>query len=184
MSNYEMVHSINKALDIMELLGGAARCLPVQLISSTLAMPRSTTHNILRTLTHRGYLERLSKPIRYRLGKSVKALPRLDCERDLFVRAMPLLGRDPTAFGRNRDINLVEISQWESPVHARIYVGRYPEAKLQASQAHASQFSGGPGWATAIPSALRKRVLDYDRFTRAWPPPSGALENDLFSGVV
>ncbi len=101
----------------------------------------------------------------------------------LFVRAMPLLGRDPTAFGRNRDINLVEISQWESPVHARIYVGRYQEAKLAASQAHASQFSGGPGWATAIPPALRKRVLDYDRFTRAWPPPSGSLESDLFARV-
>jgi hypothetical protein len=101
----------------------------------------------------------------------------------LFVRAMPLMGRDPTAFGRNRDINLVEISQWETPVHARVYVGAHQDAKLRASMAHASQFSGGPGWATMMPPALRKRVLDYDRFTRAWPPPNGAVESDLFAGV-
>ncbi len=101
----------------------------------------------------------------------------------LLVRAMPLVGRDPTAFGRNRDINLLEISQLESPVHTRIYVGPYQAAKLAASQAHASQFSGGPGWAAMMPPALRKLVLDYDRFTRAYPPPNGAVESDLFAGV-
>ncbi len=102
----------------------------------------------------------------------------------LMVRAMPLLGHDPTSFGRNRDINLLEISQWESPVHARIYVGPYQAAKLRASMAHATQFSGGPGWAGAMPAPLRKRVLDYDRFTRAFPAPSGPLETDLFAGVA
>lgn len=101
----------------------------------------------------------------------------------LFVRAMPLFGRDPTAFGRNRDINLLEISQFESPVHTSIYVGPYQEAKLRASQAHASQYGGGPGWAAMMPAALRRRVFDYDRFTRAYPPPNGALERDLFAGV-
>ncbi len=38
------------------------------------------------------------------------------------VRIMPLFGQDPTAFGRNKDINFVEIAQWEMPVHARIDV--------------------------------------------------------------
>ncbi|MBK8049924.1 MAG: PIG-L family deacetylase [Anaerolineales bacterium] len=33
-----------------------------------------------------------------------------------FIRAMPLFGKDPTTFGRNKDINLVEISQWHTPV--------------------------------------------------------------------
>ncbi|RPI60496.1 MAG: hypothetical protein EHM48_07145, partial [Planctomycetaceae bacterium] len=51
----------------------------------------STTHNLLWTLTHRGYLERTKKPIRYRLGKAFKALPRLESERDLLLRAIPRL---------------------------------------------------------------------------------------------
>ena len=102
----------------------------------------------------------------------------------LFVRVMPLLGKDPTAIGRNRDINLVEISQWETPVHSRIYVGDYQDAKLRASLAHASQYSGGPSWAASLPVSIRKRVMDYDRFTRAYPPPNGKLEGDLFAGIT
>jgi mycothiol S-conjugate amidase len=102
----------------------------------------------------------------------------------LVARVMPLIGKDPTALGRNKDINLVEISQWETPVHSRIYVGDYQDAKLRASQAHASQFGGGPSWATSMPSALRRRLMDYDRFTRAYPPPNGAVETDLFAGIA
>jgi LmbE family N-acetylglucosaminyl deacetylase len=102
----------------------------------------------------------------------------------LAARVMPLLGKDPTSLGRNKDINLVEISEWETPVHSRIYVGDYQAAKLAASQAHASQFSGGPSWGAAVPSFLRRRVMDYDRFTRAFPVPNGGIETDLFAGVV
>jgi LmbE family N-acetylglucosaminyl deacetylase len=101
----------------------------------------------------------------------------------LVARVMPLIGKDPTALGRNKDINLVEISQWETPVHSRIYVGDYQEAKLRASEAHASQFGGGPSWATAMPPALRRRLMDYDRFTLAYPPPTGIVETDLFAGI-
>jgi LmbE family N-acetylglucosaminyl deacetylase len=101
----------------------------------------------------------------------------------LAARIMPFIGQDPTALGRNKDINLVEISQWETPVHSRIYVGDYQDAKLRASQAHASQFGGGPSWATAMPQPLRRRLMDYDRFTRAYPPPDGATETDLFAGI-
>lgn len=101
----------------------------------------------------------------------------------LMVTAMTLIGRDLTRFGRNQDINLVEISEWETPVHARLYVGPYQEAKLRASMAHASQYGGGPSWAAAMPAPLRRWMMDYDRFTRAFPPPNGTVENDLFAGV-
>jgi hypothetical protein len=38
----------------------------------------------------------------------------------LLVRLMPLLGRDPRKFGRNGDIDLVQVVSWETPVHARV----------------------------------------------------------------
>jgi mycothiol S-conjugate amidase len=103
----------------------------------------------------------------------------------LYFTAFPkwLIRKDPTAFGRNKDINLVEISEWETPVHTRVYVGEYQQAKWEASQAHASQYSGGPSWARALPAPVRRRVMDYDLYTLAHPAPGGRTETDLFDGV-
>ena len=38
------------------------------------------------------------------------------------VRLMPLMGKDPLAFGTNRDINLVEIAGFDVPVTTRVDV--------------------------------------------------------------
>lgn len=100
-----------------------------------------------------------------------------------FVRLMPLIGKDPTAFGRNGDIDLKEISAWETPVHARIDVARYLPVKEVASLAHASQYSGGPSWARALPPPIRGRVFAHELFTRAFPAPNGQVESDLLAGV-
>jgi LmbE family N-acetylglucosaminyl deacetylase len=102
----------------------------------------------------------------------------------LSVRLMPLLGQDPTALGRNKDINLVEISRWETPVHARIDVSRYLPQKLAASRAHASQYSGGPSFVRVLPRFLRQRYLERDSYMRAFPPPNGQVERDLFAGIA
>ena len=100
------------------------------------------------------------------------------------VRIMPLMGHDPTAFGRNKDINLAEISQWETPVHARVDVTDYLPRKIAASRAHASQYSGGPGYIRVLPRFMRQRFLGTDTYTRAFPAPNGGVERDLFAGVV
>jgi mycothiol S-conjugate amidase len=101
----------------------------------------------------------------------------------LAVYLMPLLGQDPTAIGRNRDINLVEISRWEMPVHTRIDVRPYLAIKEAASRAHASQYSGGPAYLRILPGFLRQHMVGIESFTRAHPVPSKEVETDLFSGV-
>ncbi|HXF61470.1 MAG TPA: PIG-L family deacetylase [Caldilineaceae bacterium] len=101
----------------------------------------------------------------------------------LVVRVMPLLGQDPRAMGRNKDINMVEISKWETPVHTQIDVGRYLPYKLAASRAHVTQYSGGPGWVRVLPGVLRQRMMSVESFTRAHPAPNGGIERDLFAGV-
>ena len=101
-----------------------------------------------------------------------------------FVRLMPLFGQDPTAMGRNKDINYVEISEWETPITARIPVADYYHRRLAASRAHVSQFSGGPGFMRRIPKFLRRRALGFDTYTRAYPAPEPTIESDLFAGVV
>lgn len=95
-----------------------------------------------------------------------------------------LTGHDPSALGRNKDINLVEISRWEKPVHASIDVTHYLDRKLAASRAHASQFSGGPPlFQRLLPMFLRKRIQHYEMYTRAAPAPATHLERDLFEGM-
>lgn len=101
-----------------------------------------------------------------------------------FLRVGQLMGRDMTRFGRNQDINLVEIAQWDTPVTCRVDVEAYLPMKDRASVAHASQYSGGPSWVRAIPGPLRQRFVRYETFTRAFPAPGAGLETDLLDGLV
>jgi LmbE family N-acetylglucosaminyl deacetylase len=102
----------------------------------------------------------------------------------IMVRLMPLLGQNPAALGRNKDIDLVEISRWRTPVHTQIDVEAYLSHKETASRAHASQYSGGPSYIRVLPKFMRRRFLSIESFTRAFPAPSGPIERDLFAGVV
>lgn len=101
------------------------------------------------------------------------------------VRLMPLLGRDPTAFGRNGDINLVEIAAIDYPITTRIAVADYWAIKNSAVACHRSQ--GGAsrrlfGW---LPRWLVRRIASTEGFTRACPEvkPGEPIEKDLFAGV-
>lgn len=101
----------------------------------------------------------------------------------LITKVMPYFGQDPTQIGRNKDINLVEISGWETPVHAQINVEPYLAQKQAASEAHASQYSGGPGFIRFLPAILRRRFLGHETYTRAFPAPNGKVEKDIFAGI-
>ncbi len=99
------------------------------------------------------------------------------------VRFMSLLGHDPEHFGRNGDVNLLEIAAHQFPIHAYISTKKYTEIAERASQCHASQLGG-----FRQPSFLQKiRWLieaKEDTYMRAHPPANGNLrERDLFEGV-
>ena len=100
------------------------------------------------------------------------------------TRVMPLLGHDPTAVGRNKDINLVEIAGWHTPVNTKIHVEEYLGRKEQASLAHASQYSGGPAYVRYVPKFVRRSMLANDSYTRAFPAPKGGIETDLFAEIL
>ena len=55
------------------------------------------------------------------------------------VRLMPLVGRDPTKFGRNHDVNLKELAEVDFPVHVRVDITPVAEIKREAGFQHASQ---------------------------------------------
>jgi len=102
------------------------------------------------------------------------------------VRVLPLFGRDPTKFGRNKDINLREIAEHDYPSTTRIDVWPYYEIKQAASKCHTSQLSGGPDMFGRFPRFIQRRLNGYETFRRVEPSVDGQRlkEQDLFEGVV
>jgi len=101
----------------------------------------------------------------------------------LIVKVMPFFRQDPTKLGRNQDIDLVEISRWDTPVHTKVNIEPYLGKKQAASVAHASQYSGGPAFLRFLPAPLRRRFMATEAYTRAYPAPNGTIESDLFAGI-
>lgn len=98
------------------------------------------------------------------------------------VRLLRLLGKDPTRWGRNGDINLVSIALQDFPVHAKIDYRAVRARKEAASACHASQ--GGAGLSRGPLRWLYRLMGGVDTFMRAYPPASeGSFERDLFANV-
>ncbi len=100
------------------------------------------------------------------------------------VYLLRFLGRDPSRWGRNQDIDLVALANHDFPVHARIDVRGVEEKKKAASACHASQSR----------SSLTGSVLNWilkvvgirgkELYMRAYPEPQpGEMERDLFAGL-
>jgi LmbE family N-acetylglucosaminyl deacetylase len=98
------------------------------------------------------------------------------------VRVLRVLGRDPTRFGVNQDIDLTELAKDEFPIHARIDIRPVQQVKEQAGACHASQ--SGPAGRSRVVSALIRFFDRSESFMRAYPPAGpGMLEHDLFAGI-
>ena len=99
----------------------------------------------------------------------------------LGVRLLPLFGRDPRRFGRNGDIDLVDlVEDGDFPTHVLVDYREVSQAKEDASLCHASQLDGaslrrGPmRWAQAL-------FGEKDHFMRAYPSVEGRVrQRDLF----
>ncbi len=98
------------------------------------------------------------------------------------VRLMPLLGKDPTKFGRNGDVNLRELAEVEFPVHARVDTRAVAGIKREAGAQHASQ---GGGVRRGPLGLLMKLFGEREEFMQAFPPIGAGFRRkaDLFEGI-
>ena len=97
------------------------------------------------------------------------------------VRLLPLFGKNPRKFGRNEDIDLLEISRVDFPIHARIDFRRVADLKEKASACHKSQMGPSSGGLFGV---IMRLFSGPETFTRAHPPaPDRLRERDLFDGV-
>lgn len=99
------------------------------------------------------------------------------------TRILPLIGKDPTKWGRNGDINLKELAEVDFPVHVRLDVRKVAEIKRHASEQHASQ--GGKQMNRGFFGIVRKLFGEREDFMRAHPPVNGDFKRkgDLFDGL-
>ncbi len=96
------------------------------------------------------------------------------------TRLMPFLGKDPTKFGRNGDINLKELADVNFPVHVRLNVQSVADAKRRASEAHASQ--GGMQMRRGLMGFVTRLFGEREDYMRAYPLVDGSFQRrtDLF----
>ncbi|KAA3645070.1 MAG: GlcNAc-PI de-N-acetylase [Chloroflexi bacterium] len=101
----------------------------------------------------------------------------------LVVRVLKLLGRDPSKFGRNEDIDLEMLAGDEDyPRHVEVDFKPVADKQKQAAQCHASQLDMGPPSLTGrIFNAFRSLAPSKDSFMRAYPPTADDFHaTDLF----
>jgi LmbE family N-acetylglucosaminyl deacetylase len=99
------------------------------------------------------------------------------------TRLMPFFGVDPRRFGRNHDIDLNALSQFDFPVHVRINIAAVSGIKSRAGACHASQ--GGIQMRRGVMGLITRVMGENENFMRAFPPVRGEFRvlNDLFEGI-
>lgn len=99
------------------------------------------------------------------------------------VRLLKLIGKNPRKFGKNKDIDLVLISEVHFPTHAIIHYGKVINLRNDASACHSSQ--GGSKVSGGLMGWLQRILGSKDRYMRAFPDPlpGEKIERDLFQGI-
>lgn len=121
-----LVKSIHRALDILEVLASEAKGLGLTDISKKLNMQLSTTHRILTTLKHRGYVEQNSRRAKYGLGLKVLEISLgLEAQLQLLERAMPHL--EKLANDTKETINLAIL---EPDCHEVLYIAKIDSSEV------------------------------------------------------
>lgn len=95
----ESLGTVDKAIDVLFALHGAAGAVGVTALARTLGLPKSSTHRLLATLARRGLVER-GEGGRYRPGLGLVALGLGRLEREpLCASARGVLEREARALG-------------------------------------------------------------------------------------
>jgi N-acetyl-1-D-myo-inositol-2-amino-2-deoxy-alpha-D-glucopyranoside deacetylase len=97
------------------------------------------------------------------------------------VRLIRLFGGDPTKFGRNKDVDLVALTDINFPIHVRINYRSVVEKKASASACHASQ--GGAQMRRGVIGAMFRLLGEQEMFMQVYPAPvvGQKLKTDLFA---
>ena len=99
------------------------------------------------------------------------------------TRLMSLAGADPRRWGRNKDIDLVALTEYDFPVHVRIDIRPVAAAKAEAGACHVSQ--GGLQMRRGLMGLITRIMGQTENYMRAFPPVGERhrVRRDLFEGI-
>lgn len=99
------------------------------------------------------------------------------------TRVMPIFGVNPRKFGRNKDIDLAALVEFDFPIHARINIRPAAQAKADAGDCHASQ--GGVQMRRGPMGFVTRLMGGHEDYMRAYPPVNGNhhVATDLFDEI-
>ncbi len=99
------------------------------------------------------------------------------------TRIMPIFGVDPRKFGRNKDVDLKALVEFDFPVHVKVNIKPVSQIKAEAGACHASQ--GGMQMRSGLMGLLGRMFGENENYMRAYPPVNGdhKIKEDLFQGI-
>jgi DNA-binding IclR family transcriptional regulator len=141
MSGSKIVRSVDRAIEIVELLANSDRSLSLADLSAELDIPKSTLHGLVWTLTARGWLEVDEQTDRFGVGLHALLVGRSYIEADSVVSiAGAALDRvaaetgETVHIGRLEETSIVYLDKRESVHPLRMYsaIGRHLPAYTTA----------------------------------------------------
>lgn len=98
------------------------------------------------------------------------------------IRLLKLIGRDPKHFGKNGDIDLEALVEFDFPIHARVSIADVLDQKSRATVCHSSQL---PSMGGTLARWFQKLFANEETFMRAVPTIAPKhIERDLFEGIT
>jgi len=91
MPNYDLLQSVGRALDILELVGNSKVGMSRRVVVNITHLSNTTAFNMLRALVAKGFLVKRRNPIRYYPGPVLINFCRAQRDYELFQRAKPVL---------------------------------------------------------------------------------------------
>ena len=85
-SDGKVIQSVARAAEVLERLGEAGGGLSVQQLADATGLKAPTVHHLLKTLTATGLCERVTRPVRYRLGPAIGRLAARAQQSELMTR--------------------------------------------------------------------------------------------------
>ena len=74
MAGNDIVQSLARGLDVLDLISRSENGMKVNDVAEELGLKVTTAHNLIRTLASKSYLEKITSPLAYVIGSSVKNL--------------------------------------------------------------------------------------------------------------
>lgn len=137
-----MVHSVDRALQILMAFDADAQELSVLELSKRVGLSKSTVHRLLTTLVGRNFVEQNPQNLKYRLGLTLYELgTRTIMARSFVTEAEPFLKEIVARFGETASLSVLEdthtviIDKLESSAALRLtsQIGRHSHLHNSAS---------------------------------------------------